>query len=68
MILNELEIYFPPAFFDVMMHMCVHIVYDIIDLEPSFLHNMMSFDRMNWSSKDSFIRCLILMEASPGAI
>ena len=47
MILNELEMYFPPAFFDVMVHLCVHIVDDIIDLGPSFLHNMMRFERMN---------------------
>ena len=31
-ILNELEMYFPPAFFHVMVHLCVHIVDDIIDL------------------------------------
>ena len=47
MILNELEMYFPPAFFDVMVHLCVHIVEDIIDLGPSFLHNMMPFERTN---------------------
>ena len=46
-ILNELEMHFPPAFFDVMVHLCFHIVDDIIDLGPSFLHNMMSFERMN---------------------
>ena len=28
-ILNELEMYLPPAFFDVMVHLCVHIVDDI---------------------------------------
>ena len=37
-ILNELEMYFPPTFFDVMVHLCVHIVDDIIDLGPSLLH------------------------------
>jgi len=46
-ILCELEMYFPPAFFDVMVHLCVHIVDDIIDLGPTFLHNMMPFERMN---------------------
>ena len=35
-ILNELEMYFPPAFFDVMVHLCVHIVDDIIDLGRHF--------------------------------
>ena len=46
-ILNELEMYFPPASFDVMVHLCVHIVDDIIDLGPTFLHSMMPFERMN---------------------
>ena len=54
-ILNELEMYFPPAFFDVMVHLCVHIVDDIIDLGPSFLHNMMPFERMNGIIK-GFVR------------
>ena len=55
MILNELEMYFPPTFFDVMVHLCVHIVDDIIDSGPSFLHNMMPFERMNGIIK-GFIR------------
>ncbi|KAK1570190.1 hypothetical protein QYE76_018357 [Lolium multiflorum] len=46
-ILCELEMYFPPAFFDVMVHLLVHIVEDIIQLGPTFLHNMMPFERMN---------------------
>ena len=54
-ILNELEKYFPPAFFDEMVHLCVHIVDDIIDLGPSFLHNMMPFERMNGIIK-GFVR------------
>ena len=29
-ILCELEMYFPPAFFDVMVHLLVHIMEDII--------------------------------------
>ena len=49
-ILNELEMYFPPTFFDVMVHLCVHIVDDIIVMGPLFLHNMMSFERMMRSS------------------
>ena len=57
MILNELEMYFPPAFFDIMVHLCVHIVDDIIDLGPSFLHNMMPF-----------VTCPVWMEASSRAI
>ncbi|KAK1694294.1 hypothetical protein QYE76_010991 [Lolium multiflorum] len=42
-ILCELEMYFPPAFFDVMVHLLVHIVEDIIQLGPMFLHSMMPF-------------------------
>ena len=54
-ILCELEMYFPPAFFDIMVHLLVHIVDDIIDLGPAFLHNMMSFERMNGVIK-GFVR------------
>jgi hypothetical protein len=46
-ILCELEMYFPPALFDIMVHLLVHIVEDIVQLEPMFLHSMMSFERMN---------------------
>jgi hypothetical protein len=46
-ILCELEMYFPPALFDVMVHLLVHIMDDIIHLGPPFLHNMMAFKRMN---------------------
>jgi len=42
-ILCELEMYVPPAFFDVMVHLMVHIMEDIIQLGPTFLHNMMPF-------------------------
>ena len=31
-ILCELEMYFPPAFFNVMVHLLVHIMEDIIQL------------------------------------
>ena len=54
-ILNDLGMYFPPAFLDVMVHLCVHIVDHIIDLGPSFLHNMMPFERMNGIIK-GFVR------------
>ena len=42
-----LEMYFPSAFFDIMVHLLVHIVDDIIDLGPTFMHNMLAFERMN---------------------
>jgi hypothetical protein len=53
-ILCELEIYFPPAFFDIMVHLLVHIVDDITDLRPTFLHNMMPFESMNGVFKGYF--------------
>ena len=46
-ILCELEMYFPPAFFDICVHLLVHVVDDIIHLGPLFLHNMMPFERLN---------------------
>ncbi|KAK1605574.1 hypothetical protein QYE76_029247 [Lolium multiflorum] len=46
-ILCEMEMYFPPAFFDVMVHLLIHIMDDIVSLGPTFLHNMMPFERMN---------------------
>jgi hypothetical protein len=46
-ILCDLEIYFPPAFFDIIMHLLVHVVDDIIQLGLTFMHNMMSFERLN---------------------
>ena len=47
--------YFPPEFFDIMVLLCVHIMDDIIEIRPTFLHNMMSFERMNGVIK-GFIR------------
>ena len=46
-ILCELEIYFPPAFFDIMVHLLIHVVEDIVQLGPAFLCSMMLFKRMN---------------------
>ena len=55
--------YLPPAFFDVMVHLCVHIVDYIIDLGPTFLHSMMSFKRMNGVIK-GYIRNMSRPEGS----
>ena len=55
LILCELEIYFPPAFFNIMVHLLVHVVDDIIQLGPTFLHNMMPFERLNGVIK-GFVR------------
>ena len=46
-ILCELEVYFPPAFFDIMVHLLVQVVEDIVQLGPMFLHSMMALKRMN---------------------
>jgi hypothetical protein len=43
----KLEIYFPPTFFHIMVHLLVHLVDNIIHLGPTFLHNMIPFERMN---------------------
>ena len=64
-ILCELEMYFPPAFFDIMVHLLVHIVDDIIDLGPTFLHNMMPFERMNGVIK-GFVRNRSRWKHRPG--
>ena len=50
-ILCELEIYFPPSFFDVMVHLLVHVVSEVKDLGPTFLHTMFPFERMNGTVK-----------------
>ena len=63
MILNEIEMYFPPAFFDVMVHLCVHIVDDIIQVGLTFLHSMMPFERMNGVIK-GYIRNMSRPEGS----
>src|ERR1041385_6576247 len=47
LILCELEIYFSPAFFDIMVHLLIHVVEDIVQLRPVFLRSMMPFERMN---------------------
>src|SRR3954467_4413769 len=47
LILCELEIYFPPAFFDIMVDLLIHVVEDIVQLGPAFLRSMMPFERMN---------------------
>jgi hypothetical protein len=46
-ILCELEMCLPPAFFDIMLHLLVHLVLEIANLGPLLLHNMMPFERMN---------------------
>jgi hypothetical protein len=41
----NLEIIFPPTFFDLMPHLLVHIVHEMKYLGPMFLHEMYPFKR-----------------------
>ena len=43
--LVSFELVFPPSFFNIMTHVLVHIVNEIVILDPVFLHNMFSFER-----------------------
>ncbi|XP_035842109.1 uncharacterized protein LOC118488833 [Helianthus annuus] len=43
--LCELEMYFPPSFFDVMVHLVIHIVREIQACGPVFLRYMYPFER-----------------------
>jgi hypothetical protein len=54
-ILCELKIYLPPTFFDIMVHLLIHLMDDIIHLGPTFLHNMKPFERLNGVIK-GFVR------------
>ena len=42
----SLEMVFPPSFFNIMMHLLVHLVKEIGILGPVFLHNMFPFERL----------------------
>ena len=44
-ILSNLEMLFPPSFFDVMVHLTVHLVDEIKYCGPVFLRNMYPFER-----------------------
>jgi hypothetical protein len=43
--LVSFELLFPPSFFNIMMHLLVHLVEEIRILGPVFLHNMFPFER-----------------------
>nr|XP_043622166.1 uncharacterized protein LOC122593779 [Erigeron canadensis] len=43
--LCQLEMYFPPSFFDIMVHLISHIVYEIKICGPVFLRYMYPFER-----------------------
>ncbi|XP_031090937.1 uncharacterized protein LOC115995929 [Ipomoea triloba] len=44
-ILCQFEMYFPPSFFDVMVHLTVHLVWEIKMCGPIFLRYMYPFER-----------------------
>ena len=41
---NQLEMCLPPTFFDIMVHLMIHLVHQIEALGPSFLHEMWSYE------------------------
>ena len=43
--LVSFELVFAPSFFNIMMHVLVHLVEEIFVLGPVFLHNMFPFER-----------------------
>jgi hypothetical protein len=54
-ILCFLEMYFPPAFFDISIYLITHFIKEIKLLGPVFLHQMYAYERFNGILK-SFIR------------
>ena len=42
---NQLEMYLPLAFFDIMPHLMIHMVHQIEELGPCYLHEMWSYKR-----------------------
>jgi hypothetical protein len=42
---NQLEMCLPPAFFDIMPHLMIHMVHQIESLGPCYLHEMWSYER-----------------------
>jgi hypothetical protein len=41
---NQLEMCLPPAFFDIMPHLMIHMVHHIQALGPYYLHEMLSYE------------------------
>ncbi len=41
----QLEMFFPPAYFNMMEHLIVHIVPQIIEIGPLYLHQMWAYER-----------------------
>jgi hypothetical protein len=41
----QFEMCFPPSFFDIMVHLVVHLVPQIEALSPMYLHEMWTYER-----------------------
>ena len=66
--LVSFELVFPPSFFNIMTHVLVHLVAEIVILGPVFLHNMYPFERFMGVLKKYAVTALGQKEASPWAI
>jgi len=44
-VISQLEAYFPPTFFDISIHLIIHLVKEIRYLGPIFLHHMYPYER-----------------------
>ena len=44
--LSQFEMCFPPSFFDIMVHLVVHLVAQIEALDPMYLHEMWTYERV----------------------
>ena len=66
--LVSFEMVYPPSFFNIMTHVLVHLVDEIVILGPVFLHNMFSFERFMGVLKNMSVTVLGQKEASPWAI
>jgi hypothetical protein len=62
-ILCFLEIYFPPAYFDISVHFTTHLIKEIKLLGHVFLHQMYAYERFKGILK-SFIRNQAYLEGS----
>jgi hypothetical protein len=43
--ISEFEMCFPPSFFDIMVHLVVHLMPQIEALGPMYLHEMWTYER-----------------------
>ena len=55
--LVSFELVIPPSFFNIMTHVLVHLVDEIVILWPVFLHNMFPFERFMGVLKKYVCNC-----------